>query len=206
MSRIVYIVFLGAWVMMQACSSPERNSSNAQEPNTASAKSIEENKTSARGMMAELLYEEAPGIVATAQAELLKNVAKAMQAGGPPHAVDFCNVHASGIFDSLSQEFNVAISRVSDKNRNPIQAASEDEKKLLAFFDRNRKRKDTLLDGTYYKPIVLGMPTCLKCHGKPGSDIDNPTLAILNERYPNDLAKDYAIGDMRGMWKIELEK
>jgi hypothetical protein len=29
---------------------------------------------------------------------------------------------------------------------------------------------------------------------------------ILKEKYPNDLAVGYALGDMRGLWKVTFDK
>ena len=59
------------------------------------------------------------GITNLAQAILLGNVSKAMQQGGPEYAVEFCNLKASLIMDSLNSSNQCIISRVSDKNRNP---------------------------------------------------------------------------------------
>ena len=39
---------------------------------------------------------------------------------------------------------------------------------------------------------------------KSEKEIDNKTLEILNERYPNDLAKGYKMGDFRGAWESAL--
>ena len=58
----------------------------------------------------------------------------------------------------------------------------------------------------FYKSIRLGMPACLKCHGKPETDINSETLTVLKDKYPNDLAINYSIGDFRGAWKIVFQK
>jgi hypothetical protein len=50
-----------------------------------------------------------------AQSVLLANVAQAMQTGGPVYAVEFCNLKASSITDSLNLANNCEISRVSAK-------------------------------------------------------------------------------------------
>jgi hypothetical protein len=54
----------------------------------------------------------------------------------------------------------------------------------------------------YYKPIRIAMPACLKCHGSAEKDIDPKTLAIIRQKYPDDLATNYKEGDLRGLWKI----
>ena len=58
-------------------------------------------------------------IAGNVQSTLLKNVGMAIQKGGPQYAVEFCNLEASSIIDSLNQQFDCKISRVSEKNRNP---------------------------------------------------------------------------------------
>jgi hypothetical protein len=143
-----------------------------------------------------------------AQSVLLANVSQAMQAGGPVYAVEFCNLKASSIIDSLNRVNNCEISRVSDKNRHPennLKTAAD--KNLWALFEAGSVT-DTLIQENkklvYYKPIKTAMPACLKCHGVPGSDIDEATTEKLLNLYPNDLATGYQINDFRGLWKIEF--
>ena len=57
---------------------------------------------------------------------------------------------------------------------------------------------------TFYAPITVFAPLCLKCHGEPGSDIDEATTATLAELYPEDEATGFALGDLRGMWAIRV--
>ena len=212
MPRFIFstLFIVGMLLVVSSCSRPAENTSekrNAflEEVRSSVKKERQKSQGFAQVIKDEIILSlQGPKIAATAQAELLKNVGKAMKVGGPVNAVDFCNVHASSIIDSLSDALKATISRVSDKSRNPNNAASEEEKAIMAFFAQHKQVKDTLVGDTYYKPIVLGMPTCLKCHGKAVSEIDKPTFIIINERYPNDLAKDYALGDMRGLWKISL--
>lgn len=147
-------------------------------------------------------------IAETAQRILMKNVAESMAKGGAEYAVEFCNEKAMVLTDSLSQNFEVEISRISDRNRNPKNALSETELELFKEFSENKSVIDTLISTddqlTYYKRIELTMPTCLKCHGNPETDISSNTLKIIQEKYPYDKAKAYAIGDFRGLWKISF--
>jgi hypothetical protein len=68
------------------------------------------------------------------------------------------------------------------------------------------KTVNTQRDVIFYKPIMISMPTCLKCHGKPNIDIDEATLKAIAEKYPNDLATGYNLSDLRGAWKITFKK
>jgi len=152
--------------------------------------------------------EKGNNISTVAQAALLTNVAAAIQTGGPAYAVEFCNLKASGITDSLNSVFNCTISRVSAKNRDTENAlASATDKQLWAIFENGTVSDTVVQHGkklVYYKPIRTAMPACLKCHGVPGTDIDSVTVQKLQTLYPNDLATGYALNDFRGLWKIEF--
>lgn len=145
-----------------------------------------------------------------AQSTLLKNVGMAMQKGGPQYAVEFCNLEASSIIDSLNGISNSIISRVSIKNRNPKAGLnSELEKQLWEVFKKGNVT-DTIVRTNsklvFYKPIKIGLPACLKCHGNLESDINDVTHQKLKVLYPTDLATGYKLEDFRGLWKIEFER
>lgn len=142
------------------------------------------------------------------QAALLSNVGKAIQKGGPQFAIEFCNLKASSIVDSLSQLGDYNISRVSIKNRNLENGLQgKQEKELWEIFEKSNA-SDTIIQTSkklvYYKRINLALPACLKCHGNTKSDINAATRDKLSELYPNDLATGYKLNDFRGLWKIEF--
>lgn len=145
-----------------------------------------------------------------AQSTLLQNVGMAIQKGGTQYAVEFCNLEASSIIDSLNQQYDCTISRISVKNRNSNAGlSSTHEKELWQIFQKG-ELTDTIIPSNtnlvFYKPIKIGMPACLKCHGNPESDIDNATRQRLQELYPKDLATGYKLNDFRGLWKIEFTR
>ncbi|QIA06231.1 Tll0287-like domain-containing protein [Draconibacterium halophilum] len=148
-------------------------------------------------------------ITANVQTVLLSNVGQAIQTGGPEYAVEFCNLEASSIVDSLNKEFNCNISRVSAKNRNPQNALdTKQEKKMWKLFTEEQLADTVIQSGNelvYYKPIRIGMPACLKCHGNT-TDINAATKEKLEELYPADLATGYHLNDFRGLWKVEFER
>lgn len=142
------------------------------------------------------------------QSVLLANVGQAMQAGGAVYAVEFCNLKASNLVDSLNQVNNCVISRVSAKNRHSENGLKTDaDQKLWAIFEAGTA-KDTIIQESkklvYYKPIKIALPACLKCHGELGTDIDSATAEKLQNLYPADLATGYKLNDFRGLWKIEF--
>lgn len=158
------------------------------------------------------VYLEAGDSIATqAQQILLSNVKSALEKGGSAYAVEFCHEHALKLTDSISVAYKASVQRISSKNRNSNNApGSPEEENLLGYFTdlkaSGKPLHDTLFFQNnlvvYYKPILLGMPTCLKCHGEPGTDIDAETLSLLNTQYPGDKATNYKLGDLRGAWKI----
>ncbi len=145
-----------------------------------------------------------------AQSVLLTNVGQAIQTGGPVYAVEFCNLKASVIIDSLNIARNCIISRISAKNRNPENGLQTESEQILWSIFENGTLNDTIIFENhkliYYKPIKTGLPVCLQCHGEIGSDIDGVTAEKLKNLYPSDLATGYKLNDFRGLWKIEFKQ
>uniref|UniRef100_UPI003216429E c-type heme family protein n=1 Tax=uncultured Draconibacterium sp. TaxID=1573823 RepID=UPI003216429E len=144
------------------------------------------------------------------QATLLSNVGTAIQYGGAEHAVEFCNLKAGAIVDSLNHEFDCKITRITNKTRNAENGlSSSQEMEFWKIFEANTLADTVVKEANalvFYKPIRIGMPACLKCHGNTESDIDTATRQKLRKLYPNDLATGYRLNDLRGLWKIEFEK
>jgi hypothetical protein len=153
-------------------------------------------------------------ITSATQAELLKNVSQAMRTGGPEYAIDFCNLRAMAIKDSLSRIHDCRIQRIAVKYRNPAdRPQTKTEKDQLALYLDAHQRGDTLSPEVYlfedrieyYKPIVLNNGACLVCHGTPGEQIAEETLEMIEAKYPGDLATGFALNDFRGAWKITFK-
>lgn len=141
------------------------------------------------------------------QQELLKNVTTSVQKEGFVSAINFCHLNALPLTDSISSLNQVKVQRLSDKNRN-----SKNE----IFIPKDKKAWNKIQlnpsdfieiskegDVTYYKPIRLEMPTCLKCHGTK-DDISKDVELALSTKYPKDKAVGYQLNELRGMWKIEF--
>lgn len=140
---------------------------------------------------------------------LLQNVGEAIQKGGTDYAVEFCNIQAMPLTDSIADNHKVYIQRLSDKNRNPTNAIQTPldsiawekiKNEKTAFIEQDKNR-----EVYYYKPISMAMPTCIKCHGGK-TDILESTQKIITQKYPGDKATGYQMGDLRGMWKIKLQE
>lgn len=179
--------------------------------NTTTNNSLEEKSKSSISSKSdnELLIEKGLEISGYAQGAIGGALNKAMQDGGVPNALSVCNVKALPITDSLAQYHDIVLQRVSDKSRNPVNQASKLDLEVLNEF------KLLLEDGEPAMPIlkqddgkkvfyhaILTMTKCMQCHGEVGVDIDENHYEKILSLYPNDLAKGYEPGQVRGAFKI----
>ena len=133
-------------------------------------------------------------------------------AGGITNAIQFCNMNALPLTDSLSKTFNAKIKRSSLKLRNPGNQPDSLEAYMLDLYLQIQKMKKPMVSKTllannnevrYFAPIFL-KSQCLKCHGVIGQDVADETYAIIKEHYPNDQAVGYYEGELRGIWSINF--
>ncbi len=148
-------------------------------------------------------------VQATFQA-LSSSLMQAMSYGGVPYALEFCNVEALPITDSVATHFGADISRLALKNRNPENyPAGRDEEVLQWYqlqFESGKPLNDTLIQYNdehlaYFAPIMLA-EQCLACHGTPGNELSLENHQYIKRFYPADQAVGFAVGDLRGMWRI----
>lgn len=147
----------------------------------------------------------------TATQQLLGgNLVNAIQEGGLIHALEFCNIEAIPLTANFEKEYNAVIKRVSNRNRNPENAASTSEKVLIErfteFFSKGEKPDPVIItEGTakrLYFPILTNA-MCLQCHGKPET-INPEVLQKIKQLYPDDLATGYDVDEVRGLWRIDF--
>ena len=136
---------------------------------------------------------------------LVTNLTQKISEKGAENALEFCNVNAIPLTKQLEDQHNVMIKRVSDKNRNPDNAANETERKYIDFFKEQLALKQKLEakfdNGVFYAPITTNN-MCLQCHGSE-KDIKQTTLAKIKSLYPNDKAIGYQENEMRGLMVIK---
>lgn len=156
--------------------------------------------------------EQGKKMAMTAKAVLGKNLMSALQQQGTDGAISFCNIEAIPLTDSMSTVQNAQIRRVSDRNRNPKNAANEAE---LAYIQR---AKEQLAQGEeilpYFEEVdghqrgfypITTNAMCLQCHGRPQIDIAPTTLALIRDLYPNDQAVGYGENELRGIWVVDWD-
>lgn len=128
----------------------------------------------------------------------------------PEQAVAFCHEEAAGILSNLTDTHHIKIQRVAEKFRNPNNALQPEDYTVWDTWKKQLAQGQTLVSEVeinreshkvYRAPIFLGMPLCERCHGDENtfSPELQKTLARL---YPNDKARNFRQGDLRGMWKI----
>ncbi|MEC7263926.1 MAG: DUF3365 domain-containing protein [Bacteroidota bacterium] len=146
------------------------------------------------------------------QKVLGKNLMGTIQNKGVEDAVVFCNERAYPLTDSMATNFNAQIRRVSDKPRNPKNAANASE---LAYIETFKKEvaaggsmKPILKEENgkvyFYYPIVTNS-MCLNCHGTPGKTIQPNVAQHLSRLYPDDKALGYNENEVRGIWSIVFD-
>lgn len=97
--------------------------------------------------------------------------------------------------------------RVSARNRNPKNAPSEAQARILAGWEQGSNRAAFFEEGGKFytmHPIKISQPLCLGCHGS-ATDIDAKTAAAISKLYPQDKATGYKLGDLRGAFVTEIE-
>lgn len=154
-------------------------------------------------------------IVKEAGALLSSNLLAAIQAKGLTNALAYCSVKALPLAELVATGNKVELRRVSHRARNPQGKADAFESEVLRHFQSQlapnqpppplltSNRADTV---TFFAPIVINNPLCLQCHGEPGKDITPENLAFIRGLYPQDAATGFKVGDLRGMWRIDVAR
>ena len=141
---------------------------------------------------------------------LKQSLVAKMKEGGPVAAVEHCSLEAESLTAKVSAERGAKIGRSSLRLRNPNNTAPD---WVAAWLNEQGQRKIEGVQGVaiieqtasgevarFLKPLGVEAP-CLNCHGpEPAA----PIAKVLEERYPNDQATGYALGDLRGALWVEL--
>jgi hypothetical protein len=105
----------------------------------------------------------------------------------------------------LSQENGWQVQQIARKYRNPDHAAKdlqalmavakfEQNPQLIGFWNRENRHGQT---GTRYYRRIDVQASCLACHGAKNNRPD-----FVKNKYPQDLAYDFKVGDLRGMYAV----
>ncbi|MCF6281239.1 MAG: DUF3365 domain-containing protein [Candidatus Polarisedimenticolaceae bacterium] len=137
----------------------------------------------------------------------------ALKSEGPLKAVEVCNIKAKDIAAALSKKHGWNVGRTSLKPRSAANAPDAWERGVLETFETRKAAGEdpkkmehfevVMLDGKqvfrYMKAIPTAERPCLVCHG---SKLKPEIAAIIDKYYPNDQARGYKAGDIRGAFSI----
>lgn len=161
------------------------------------------------------LSETSREIIQTFADRLQKELQQAMSEGGPVKAIDICKVRAPKIAAELSTD-GWLVKRTSLRPRNPLNGPDEFERRTLLDFEQKRDEGRAMENLAYYKMkqfkqdgkelnefrYMKAIPTrnlCLTCHGE---NIPDNVLKKLDTLYPDDQARGYQAGDIRGAFSL----
>lgn len=136
----------------------------------------------------------------------------AMADGGPIAAIEVCNLVAPEIAHAESMARGWRVGRTSLKLRNPANAPDAWELAVLQDFEARKaagadpKTLDhaeiVTADGRRsfrYMKAIITMEVCTACHG---ASVAPDIAAQLDALYPEDRARGYAVGDIRGAFTV----
>ncbi len=132
-------------------------------------------------------------------------------------AIDYCSNKAQTITDEVNAKLGegVKVRRTALKYRNDANEPTIQDIEVMRNFQKQievgKKSPKTMMKivetdkKTYvYKALAVGTP-CLKCHGDIAK-MDKNILGKIDERFPYDRARNFALGDFRGAIVVEINK
>ena len=145
--------------------------------------------------------------------QLKAELKKGMADGGPTHAIAVCKNVASDIAEKTSARYDFQLARTSLKTRNPNNAPDTWERTVLETFEARKQAGEdpgslefheiTQEGGDQYFRYMKAIPTqgvCLACHGE---EISPQVQAELDAQYPEDQARGFKLGDIRGAFTVK---
>lgn len=201
MSKLLRSVLLSSCLMVTlvvACSEP------VAEAPAAEVEAPAEGSTSEQSAASLARAEKAAKSLGKA---LKTRLLAAMAEGGPEHAVTFCAESATGLSEDIveAQPSGVQAGRASLRLRNANNAGPAWVRAWLEARGEGPAAGAVGIsevvgdEARFLAPIAVVGP-CLSCHGDDAT-VPEAVGAILAERYPNDRARGYAVGDLRGaLW------
>ncbi len=148
--------------------------------------------------------------------KLMGEVKTAMKAGGPLAVISVCNTTAPKITAEMSAAGNQTIRRTSLKLRSPNNAPDDWEAAVLRKFETRRAAGEEIAPMAFHEIVetngkkqfrfmkAIGMPPlskgpCLQCHG---TEIKPEIVAQIDILYPQDKARGYKAGEVRGAFSV----
>lgn len=162
------------------------------------------------------LAAEGKGLMQAFGKTLKEELMAAVKAKGAPHAIAVCKVKAPAIAAQISAESGWSVGRSSHRLRNPDNAPDAYTAATIDEFLKRQQAGEKAVDlvkaeiveedGGQVFRMVKAIPTgelCLNCHG--GDQVKKPVADRLAELYPNDQARGFSMGEMRGVFTLSRQ-
>ena len=154
-----------------------------------------------------LYHQAAVALIDTFSNNLTAELVAAIDADGPAGATEVCQIKAP----ELASEYSVngwSVRRVTDRFRNPANAADSKERLILAQFAapdapafiEQWDSSGHVATYRFYQPIRTTQ-LCLNCHGTK-EQLAEGVIDKVRLIYPDDHATGYELGDLRGMFVV----
>lgn len=160
----------------------------------------------------EVYLDESRKAVAEFSAALKAELESALYTAGPVKAIEVCQLKAPGIAAQVSKDRGFRIARTSLKLRNPANAPDPWEQGILEQFqaqqasgaDPRTLEYSAMVEenGKQMFRYMKAIPTqgvCLACHGE---QISPEVRSTLQRLYPEDRARGFKYGELRGAFTI----
>jgi hypothetical protein len=148
-------------------------------------------------------------IVVSMQDALLRELAEAIEEGGPGFAIRSCHIDVIGAIQRIARYEGIAAGRTSDRLRSPTNAPRPSAQLVSA--NAGRRARDLpgfavdLGDKVGVLRPLAERPLCASCHG-PLETLSPAVREELRDRYPRDRAVGFAEGGIRGWFWVEVPK
>jgi len=157
--------------------------------------------------------EEAKGIIKAFSSGLKAELQAALNASSLANAIQICKERAPAIAADYSSRTGWNVGRTSLRLRNPAANAPDAwEKQVLLKFEERKSGGEgietiafaevTQADGEKRFRYMQAIPTgalCLVCHGE---SLAPAVGTALDKAYPQDQARDFSLGDIRGSFTL----
>jgi hypothetical protein len=137
-----------------------------------------------------------------------------IEKGGFSSAVRVCSELAQEMTLQFNAQTGHYVRRISLKYRNPKNVPDAYEQRKLEEFNILNQKKELSNEYSeiveeqgkkylrYLRPLIVA-PLCVTCHGSK-ENIPQEVKTILAERYPDDRATGFLVGDVRGAITVKI--
>ncbi len=161
------------------------------------------------------LAAQAREVVREFAGELKRTLQEHLAAGGPVEAIGVCRLRAPAIAAGVGGRRGWEVGRTSLRTRNPANAPDEWERQVLERFESRRAAGEAPENLEYHEVVQVDgrrlfrymkaiptAPLCLGCHG---DSLAPEVAARIDELYPQDRARGFSVGDIRGAFTLKRE-